>query len=270
MQLDTNRDRLPRILRILGILMAMALTAAACGSSAGAGDIEESSTATTEVRPRPRPSGSQGGPAADSGGDGSAQTDSGPSGEADGPTGSSDSRYLATILIGTDSVSGEPAGCNSDRVLGDATFDLYLEGDRTITGVEVDSGSSVEALSRCEGSSYGGLRDVGDTLFEVGGEMTSEGVHLVIESVDQFEWYFDSGNGYGTTSLFEAVLPYAEAVTEGVTGTAAEFTIEADTLAAMTDKVEGARFEGSDPHDDGAWWDSNVTVWFYSEKKVSR
>ena len=274
----TDSGRFTRILRILGVMMAVVLTAAACGSSAGAGD--EAQASTTVVRPRPRPAAQPTVVGSETGADSSAGSESGAegtsgsgnSGEGDGTTGSSQTTYLATILIGTSSVSGEPSGCNSDQVLGNVIVDLYLEGDQTITGVVVDSGSSVTAVSRCEGSSYGGLRDVGDDLFEVSGEMTTEGVHLVISPVDEFEWYFGTGASYGTASLFEAVLPYAEAITEGVSGTAADFVIEADTMASLTDSSQGesATFRGSDPHDDGAWWESEITVHFFSTKQVNR
>ena len=272
----TDSSRFTRFLKILGVMVAVVLTAAACGTSAGAGD--EAQASTTVVRPRPaaRPTvvGSQTGADSSAGSESGAQSTpgSGNSGEGEDTKGSSQTTYLATILIGTSSVSGEPSGCNSDQVLGNVIVDLYLEGDQTITGVVVDSGSSVTAVSRCDGTSYGGLRDVGDDLFEVSGELTTEGVHLVISPVDEFEWYLGTGTSYGTASLFEAVLPYAEAITEGVSGTAADFVIEADTMASLTDSSQGesATFRGSDPHDDGAWWESEITVYFFSTKQVNR
>ncbi len=255
--------------QLLALALAMVILAAACNDSTAAGEDPAGANGTDSAGGVVNVSDSNGSGSTPAGSDASGPSsddDGEPDGESDGTLAANEQEYLASILIGSSSLSAEPTGCNSDKVLGNVVVDLYLLPGGEILGDAVDSGSTVEMVSRCAETKFGGLTDVGESLLTVSGQQSSDGIELTLTAVDEFEFYFSDGSTMGVTSIFGSFLESAEATSAGVSGTAMQFTIESETMAALSDTPVAATFVGSDSPDDGAWWDNEVYIFFYSEK----
>lgn len=251
--------------QLLVLALAMVILAAACKDSTAAGDDPAGATGTDSAGTVVSVSDSNGSGSTPAGSEATGPA-SNEDGESDGTAGANEQQYLASILIGSYSVSAEPTGCNSDKVLGNVVVDLYVLPGGEILGDMVDSGSTVEMVSRCSETKFGGLSDVGDDLLTVSGQLSAEGVQLTLAAADEFEFFFSDGTSLGVTSIFGFFLENAEAKSDGVSGTAMEFTIDSDTMAALTDTDASVNFAGSDSPDDGAWWDTEIDIFFYSDK----
>lgn len=173
------------------------------------------------------------------------------------------------LLIGGDFLSDTTPHCNTDQALLNANLDIFVSEDNQLTSSQDDGVITFESVSRCPDTDYGGHRTVSGPDIIASGTIDADGYHITLKSSDVTESYFTDGSPYSTSNILgDSWWPYEQGTTNGVEGTPLNFSITHETFDELIDSDDPLNFEGSDPSDDGLWWDGNTVIWIYSYDPV--